>query len=140
MRMFYRMACDDTITGIHSGTLRQLRHARRHLSRPLMEYPEARELFIAIQRHPRGCERRRLFRCTVMVCWRLYMPLWGNIVGQMQFDLFHAYTVDETHCGCWENRYFQAGTERVNHPVCGCLAETAAAGTAAPGGSVPRYR
>ncbi len=53
-----------------------------------------RELFMAILRSPTGVirELRRMHRYDIL---GRYIPAFGRIVGQMQHDLYHVYTVDE---------------------------------------------
>lgn len=94
MRFFVLIAKDKRIKGIHSHTIRLLRNARAQLSAPLSENPECRALFRELIAHPKGFGRAfaLMHRHGIMAC---YLKAWANIVGQMQFDLFHAYTVDE---------------------------------------------
>jgi [protein-PII] uridylyltransferase len=94
MEMFLLIAQNEEITDLHPHTLRLMRNARRRLVSGLMDYAECRRLFIAIMKHPRGLDLAftLMHRHSILGA---YLPQWQNIVGQMQFDLFHAYSVDE---------------------------------------------
>lgn len=91
---FLLIAEQGDISAIQAQTIRLLRNARRKLRRPLSDDSECRALFMAIMRHPNGCGHALslMHRHKILAH---YLPQWQQIVGQMQFDLFHAYTVDE---------------------------------------------
>jgi len=97
LQMFVYIADDPRIKGIYSPTLRELRETRRCLTHWLQNIPECRDVFMQIIKHPQGMG----LPFTLMYehgILSAYIPQWSRIVGQMQFDLFHAYTVDaHTH-------------------------------------------
>ena len=97
LRLFWHVANSPQIHGIHSETIRLLRQVLRRLMGDLQDYEACRQLFMAIIRHPNGLDLAitLMHRHGILAA---YLLPWRNIVGQMQFDLFHAYTVDEhTH-------------------------------------------
>ena len=98
MAMFNYIAVHhDKVTGITPETLRLLRQVRRRLMGDLQDYQVCRELFVSLFKNPHGMG----LAITLMHQHGIlasYLPQWREVVGQMQFDLFHAYTVDEhTH-------------------------------------------
>lgn len=96
MKLFLLVAKNSNIKGIYAPTLRDLREARRSLTQPLMEQEDCRKVFLEILRHPRGIASLSLMHRHGVLS--AYLPTWRDIEGLMQFDLFHAYTVDEhTH-------------------------------------------
>lgn len=104
LHFFLLIAERSDIEGIHSHTIRLLRDARARLNQPLTYDAQCRTYFKAIIEHPRG------FGLPVTLMHRHgvlahYLPQWQHIVGQMQFDLFHAYTVDEHTYRLLQNLY-----------------------------------
>jgi len=118
IEMFLIIAQEPSIKGIHSHTLRLMRNARRRLISGLLDYAQCREIFMAIIKHPRGLGLAfsLMHRHGIIGS---YLPLWRNIVGQMQFDLFHAYSVDEHSFRVVKNLY-QFSQKEHNHkyPLC----------------------
>jgi len=118
IEMFLIIAQEPSIKGIHSHTLRLMRNARRRLISGLIDYAQCREIFIAIIKHPRGLGLafNLMHRHGIIGS---YLPSWRNIVGQMQFDLFHAYSVDEHSYRVVKNLY-QFSQKEHNHkyPLC----------------------
>jgi [protein-PII] uridylyltransferase len=74
--------------------MRALWHARDHIDAAFRRSPENRALFMEILRRPAGITHalRRMNQYGVL---GRYLPAFGRIVGRMQHDLFHVYTVDE---------------------------------------------
>ncbi|WP_392565929.1 bifunctional uridylyltransferase/uridylyl-removing protein GlnD [Utexia brackfieldae] len=94
MQLFHTLVCHPHLRGIYSNTIRQLRYARRKLKHLLCEDPKCRAHFMAIIQHPDAIEKALLpmHQYSILAA---YIPGWKHIAGMMQFDLFHAYTVDE---------------------------------------------
>lgn len=123
MRFFLLIAERAEISGIHSHTLRLLRDARAQLEQPLSYAEDCRDIFKAIVRHPRGfgLAFSLMHKHGIMAN---YLPQWQHIVGQMQFDLFHAYTVDEHTYRLLSNLYHFTLPERSNEfPLCSELVQ-----------------
>jgi [protein-PII] uridylyltransferase len=82
------------IRGLGVETQRALWHARRLVNAGFRHDAENRALFMRMVRHPTGVTHtlRRLNQFGLL---GLYLPAFGRIVGRMQHDLFHVYTVDE---------------------------------------------
>jgi len=116
--IFLLMASDSNIEGVSPSTMRQLRTARRRLNRFLCDIPEAREKFIQLTQHPNALHKAfsSMHKLGVLSA---YLPQWSHIVGQMQFDLFHAYTVDEHSIRLLKHiNKFSNSENRKKHPIC----------------------
>ncbi|RUO77329.1 [protein-PII] uridylyltransferase [Idiomarina seosinensis] len=124
IKAFVLIAQHPEITGIQSHTIRLLRNARAQLNEPLSYDAQCRELFCQLIEHPRGCGRAfaLMHHHSVMAS---YLPQWQQIVGQMQFDLFHAYTVDEHTYRLVRNLYrFSDHDHQGEFPLCEQLVES----------------
>ena len=98
MSFFELLTDTPNIKGLHSATTRMLRNGRRQFSdQYLSATPACREIFMKLVKKIAffGKPWDLMHKHGIM---QSYLPEWDHIVGMMQFDLFHAYTVDEhTH-------------------------------------------
>ena len=94
LESFLLMQQHQELRGMTAPTLRALWRARRHIDARLRRDPLARLLFLHILQQPEGIvhEFRRMNQYGIL---GRYLPEFGRIVGQMQHDLFHVYTVDQ---------------------------------------------
>ncbi|GAC1623066.1 MAG: [protein-PII] uridylyltransferase [Nevskia sp.] len=82
------------IEGITTETLRLIRRDRRLIDNAVREDVRTRSLFIGMFQESNGLTRalRRMNRYGVL---GRYLPVFGQVIGHMQYDLFHTLTVDE---------------------------------------------
>ncbi|MBB1519992.1 [protein-PII] uridylyltransferase [Aquipseudomonas guryensis] len=93
LEVFALMAQHPEIKGVRADTIRLLRDSRHLIDDDFRRDIRNTSLFIELFKSPQGIHRnlRRMNRYGIL---GRYLPEFGLIVGQMQHDLFHIYTVD----------------------------------------------
>jgi len=94
LRAFLVMQERPSLTGMSARVMRAMWHARKLIDAQFRRNPVNRYLFMQILQQPRGIVHA-LRRMTMLNILPRYLPEFRKIVGQMQHDLFHAYTVDQ---------------------------------------------
>jgi [protein-PII] uridylyltransferase len=94
LESFLLMQQHAELKGMTARTLRALWRARTRIDAAFRQRPEHRALFLQLLQQPRGLvhEFRRMNEYSIL---GRYLPAFARIVGQMQHDLFHVYTVDQ---------------------------------------------
>lgn len=116
--MMIAIANDSSIQDISPLSMRQWRTARGQLSTFLHTKAVARDKFMELVRHPNALARSFSLMHQYGV-FAAYLPQWHQIVGQMQFDLFHVYTVDEHSVRLLKHIHrFSQPENHDKHPIC----------------------
>lgn len=121
LEMFLIMAQNPDIKGVRANTIRAIREHRHLIDNDFRNDLRCTSLFMEILRQPVGIthELRRMNRYGVLAA---YIPVFGKIVGQMQHDLFHVYTVDEHTLFVLRNlRRFTVAEFKDEFPLCSQL-------------------
>ena len=94
LESFLLLQQNPQLKGVSAPTVRALWRARRLINASFRKDPRNRRHFLELLRSPTRVERalRRMNQYGVL---GRYLPAFGRIVGQMQHDLYHVYTVDE---------------------------------------------
>lgn len=92
--LFLILQRNPALTSITALTLRALWRAQFQINAAFRRNPHNRANFMEILRQPQGVNHalRRMRQYGIL---GRYLPAFGRIIGQMQHDLFHVYTVDE---------------------------------------------
>jgi [protein-PII] uridylyltransferase len=94
LEIFVVMTERPDIKGMTARTTRALWHARTLIDDQFRAAPANKALFLRILQSPVGLVHA-LRRMNDMGILGRYLPTFRRIVGQMQHDLFHVYTVDQ---------------------------------------------
>jgi len=122
LEVFHLLQLRPNLQGVRASTIRLIRENRYRIDDAFREDVRARSLFMEILRHPSGVTHtlRRMNRYGVLAS---YIPAFANIVGRMQYDLFHVYTVDEHTLRVLRNlRRFSVPAYDHELPLCSAVA------------------
>ncbi|HAU06685.1 MAG TPA: [protein-PII] uridylyltransferase [Gammaproteobacteria bacterium] len=114
LELFLIIQQHPEIKGIRASTIRQL-HAHKHLIDHRFRHDiKHNRLFMALLHQPH--QFRLMNQLGILGA---YLPAFGKIVGQMQHDLFHAYTVDEHTLFLVANLHrFSSPAHQKEFPLC----------------------
>ena len=109
IEVFVLFAQDEKIEGIRASTIRLIRNSRQLIDSNFRKDIRNTTLFMELLRSPYKmvARLRQMKRYGILGA---YLPEFGNIIGQMQHDLFHIYSVDDHILQVVENM------RRLHHP------------------------
>ncbi|RVU83354.1 [protein-PII] uridylyltransferase [Leucothrix sargassi] len=98
LEVFHRLQRIPDLKGLTPDTIRAIRNNLPLINDEFRDNPVHKEIFMNIMTESNGITfvLRRMNRYGVLAA---YIPAFANIVGRMQYDLFHAYTVDDHTLG-----------------------------------------
>jgi len=94
LELFLLLQQNPEIRGVSAFTVGLIKRNLYLIDDEFRQNPRNHRLFLSILREPEGVTHE-LRRMNLYGVLGLYIPAFGRIVGRMQYDLFHAYTVDE---------------------------------------------
>ncbi|MCA1938024.1 MAG: [protein-PII] uridylyltransferase [Dechloromonas sp.] len=115
---FLIMQENPELQGMTAPTLRAIWVARDQIDDTFRADPANRAIFLKLLQSERGIvhEFRRMNQLDILGA---YLPNFGRIVGQMQHDLFHVYTVDQHILQVLRNlRRFTMSEFAHEYPLC----------------------
>ena len=118
LEIFLLLQQHPELKGVRAHTIRLVRDHRHLIDDKFRDDLRARSLFMEIMRQPQGIthELRRMNNYGILAA---YLPCFANIVGRMQYDLFHVYTVDEHTLFVVRNlRQFAVSQHAHEYPLC----------------------
>ena len=109
------------LTGMSADLIRDLVRVKKLVNQDFRQNPINKTTFLSILSQTNGVNHslRRMNRYGIL---GEYIPAFGKIVGQMQHDLFHVYTVDEHILNVLANlRRFAKSDLKHEFPLCNTL-------------------
>jgi [protein-PII] uridylyltransferase len=94
LELFLLLQQNPDLRGVSAYTVGSIKRHLHLIDDQFRQTPRNHRLFLNILRAPEGVTHE-LRRMNLYGVLGLYIPAFGRIVGRMQYDLFHAYTVDE---------------------------------------------
>lgn len=93
LEIFLLSQQNPQLLGVRASTIRLIRKSLHLIGDDFRADPRAQQLFVAIFQAEQGLthQLRQMNRYGVLAA---YLPCFANIVGRMQYDLFHIHTVD----------------------------------------------
>src|SRR6478752_2206315 len=93
LEIFLLLEQNLELRGVNARTIALVKQHLWLIDEEFRQNPRHHRLFLDILRAPNGVTRT-LKRMNTYGVLGLYIPAFGRVVGRMQYDLFHAYTVD----------------------------------------------
>jgi [protein-PII] uridylyltransferase len=94
LELFLLLQQYPELRGVSAYTIGLIKRNLHLIDEEFRQNPRNHRLFLAILTAPQGVTHE-LRRMNLYGVLGLYIPAFGRIVGRMQYDLFHSYTVDE---------------------------------------------
>ncbi len=124
LECFLLLQQNPSLDGLGPDCLRQLQLSKNLVNSAFRQSVKNKHLFLQILSEKTGVNHslRRMNRYGIL---GRYIPAFGKVIGQMQHDLFHVYTVDEHTLNVLENlRRFSKSELKHEFPLCSELFES----------------